>query len=103
MVAKANKTAGALPNMTAMVADAQNLQAFGDNSFDVVCNKSIPGSDFFDSDSSSDTVQSRYLVQIPLWDCLCLKLNSKSETDSQSGTGNPGILIPGSGTWCWEW
>ena len=41
MVAKANKTAAALPNMTAMVADAQNLHAFGDNSFDVVCNNSI--------------------------------------------------------------
>ena len=41
MVAKANKTAAALPNMTAMVADAQNLHDFGDNSFDVVCNNSI--------------------------------------------------------------
>lgn len=36
MVAKANKTAAALPNMTAMVADAQNLHDFGDNSFDVI-------------------------------------------------------------------
>ena len=41
MVAKANKTAAALPNMTAMVADAQNLHAFGDNSFDVVCSNII--------------------------------------------------------------
>ena len=36
MVATANKTASAVSNMATMVADAQNLEAFVDNSMDVV-------------------------------------------------------------------
>ena len=36
MVATANKTASDVSNMATMVADAQNLEAFKDNSMDVV-------------------------------------------------------------------
>ena len=36
MVATANKTASDVSNMATMVADAQNLEAFEDNSMDVV-------------------------------------------------------------------
>ena len=36
MVATANKTADDVSNMATMVADAQNLEAFKDNSMDVV-------------------------------------------------------------------
>ena len=67
----------------------------------------IPGSNFFDSDSGSETVYSLSPVPIPVLrlsksrsrfrfrfrDQTCLELDSDSETDSKSWTGNLGFRV----------